>query len=121
MLLDQVLSNLEPDEEILESVRQQKLKSTADQKKSKNSITQKAKLYAIYGPKVALENEMSKEELSHIEGQQLVEKIKNLRKYSHDIYFYGPNAEEEVGRILNENFEFDSELIPTEKKIYTLS
>lgn len=92
-LFEHVLANAKADNEILKNVLSDIQKEREDAKKDKGVILRQAMLnYAMFGSKNPFNNVLTNDELSKIKGESLVAKVKNITKYPHKIFYYGPQA-----------------------------
>lgn len=89
-LLEHLLRNCRPDENILTALRGSILKSRADSKLNKGNIMKGMMQYAMYGAKNPFNNQLSADELNTIKAENLVSIIHDLPNYKHTIIYYGP-------------------------------
>jgi predicted Zn-dependent peptidase len=100
-LFEELLANAEPNEEAYKSLVGDILKKREDAKLNKGEILFGALAnYSKYGKTSPYTHICSKEELSKITGQELVNEIKKLNSYEHRILFYGSNSMDEISKTL---------------------
>jgi zinc protease len=101
-LFEHILANAQPDEEALKNLITQIKKDRSDAKKDKRKVLRDAMFsYARYGKKSPFRDVLSSEEMDALLPQQLVNKIADLTRYKHNIFYYGTKSQEEVASILN--------------------
>ena len=61
--------------------------------------------YATYGPKSPSTNILTEAELTSMDPQQLVDRIKQLNSFKHRILYYGPNNQDELLAIINKEHQ----------------
>lgn len=91
-LIEDLLGNPEPDEEILLRLKADVLKNRADDKRSKRKILFEAMLnYGKYGPVSPFTNVLTNAELEKTTSGELVDEVRKLLQYRHRILYYGPS------------------------------
>lgn len=91
-LFEDLLANSKPDEKALASMKARMMKSRADAKANKGAIMNALSSYARFGAKNPSNYVMSDEELKNVTAQELVDRLHNLNKYSHQVLYYGPQS-----------------------------
>lgn len=99
-LFEHLLANVQPNEEALQAVIDDVLKSRADAKKDKNRIFSALYNYGQYGSKSPVTNILSEQELRNITAQDLVDVIKSLNGYKHSIFYYGSKDAKWAAKII---------------------
>ncbi|MBK9459900.1 MAG: insulinase family protein [Sphingobacteriales bacterium] len=99
-LFEHLLANAQPNEEALQAVIDDVLKSRADAKKDKNRIFSALYNYGQYGSKSPVTNILSETELKTITAQELVDLIKSLNGYKHSIFYYGNKDAKVAAKII---------------------
>ena len=96
-LLDHLITDAKLNNEVLEQLKQDKLKSREDAKLEKNIILRSGMYnYGVYGPKNPFTNVMSDEELKNVKAEELINKIHELFAYPHHVLYYGTKSKEEL-------------------------
>ncbi len=130
-LFENVLANVTPNDSAYTDMVDGILKERQDAMKNKNQILRGAMMdYARYGSDSPFKNILSGEELKAENPANLVQKIKDITSYKHQMFYYGPEGSDEVVSMLEkyhkvpENFtayppakEFE-ELPTDENKVY---
>lgn len=101
-LFEELLKDAQPNENALVNLKQDVRKVRADNKLSKNTIQSMLVSYGQYGPRSSATNILSEEELQNITSSELLEVIKTLTNYEHDVYYFGPLSLTEIINDLNE-------------------
>ncbi len=90
-LLEELLSDAQPNKEALQNLVKDILKRREDNKKSKRRILRDAMVnYGMYGPKSPYTNILSEAELNSLTPEELIDIVKSLSGYEHRILYYGP-------------------------------
>lgn len=101
-LFEELLKDPKADSQALENLVASILKQREDNKLSKNKILWNGmQNYAIYGAKSPFTNILTADELKSIKPEELIQKIKDLTSYQHDIYYYGPLKTDEFTAKIN--------------------
>jgi zinc protease len=96
-LFEHVINSAKADEPVLKDYTGRILKSREDSKKSKDVIHKSALgNYVKYGPRNPFTNIVKEEELKALKGSDLTKLVKDLYKYEHRIFYYGPLKKEDV-------------------------
>ena len=91
-LFEDLMTNCQPDEAALKSLKSRLAKSRADAKNNKNTIMQGLSNYARYGSTNPFNNVLTNDELQNLSAKDLTDLLHNMPKYSHRIIYYGPTA-----------------------------
>jgi len=96
-LLENLLVDAKPDEQVLQKLKAGVLKERADDKLSKNKILFEGMLnYGKYGKNSPFTNILSNEEVEQISSRELLDEVHNLLQYRHRVLYYGPTSSTEV-------------------------
>lgn len=96
-LLEQLLTDAEPDEAALKKLKAGTMKERADDKLSKRKILFEAMSnYGKYGPSSPFNNVLSNAELESVSSGELLEEIGKLLQYRHRVLYYGPASAENL-------------------------
>lgn len=102
-LFEGLLKDPKADKEALDNLISSINKQREDDKLSKGKILWSGMYnYAIYGSNSPYTNILSATELKAISPDELVQKIKELTSFQHDIYYYGPLAPDKLANKINE-------------------
>ena len=89
-LFENLLRNCKKDEDALKSLKTRIAKTRTDAKANKGAILNGLTSYARYGAKNPYNYVLTDEELNSITATELVNLLKGLNGYSHQILYYGP-------------------------------
>ncbi len=109
-LLEDLLHNAKVDEDAYQQMVGLILKNRQDQKSEQRSCFAMLGEYALYGPHNAQRDNMTEQQLRETNPQELLDLLKNISQYEHQVLYYGPIAEEKLDGCL-------SDLHPTEKDL----
>ena len=109
-LLEDLLHNAKVDEDAYQQMVGLILKNRQDQKSEQRSCFAMLGEYALYGPHNAMRDNMTEQQLRETNPQELLDLLKNISQYEHQVLYYGPIAEEKLDGCL-------SDLHPTEKDL----
>ncbi len=120
-LFEHILSQVQPQDGVLEKVVTDVLTRRENVKKDRNYILRNAfASYARYGVDSPFSYRLSKEELHQVTPTELVEKIRELSSYQHRIYYYGQKSQQEVAALLEKHHQVAAHLrAPLPNRTYT--
>jgi predicted Zn-dependent peptidase len=95
-LVNELLTSPVADKKALKSLVANALKLRQDARSSQNDVFRALASYGTYGPESPLRNLIPEKELKKVTAGELVAKILDLRNYTHDILYYGPEKEEDL-------------------------
>ncbi len=102
ILFEHLLNNAIVDQDAYNKYVQGILKKRKDVKLSKYRILHRGlNNYGKYGTKNPIKNIIPNDELANINPQLLVDKIKSITSYKHQVYYYGPAAQSQITGVLN--------------------
>ena len=112
VLLEDLIKNAIPNQEVLDNLVQDVLKSRDNQLTDRNTILQGALYeYAKYGKDSKYLNVLSKEELLNLDAEKVVKTLKDLMSYEHEIFFYGNKEINEVKSLISLHHQVNRGLI----------
>ncbi len=100
-IVEDLLANALPDEEILENLKSDMLKSRADSKLRQRSCFSALQRYVIYGPEFIKKTTLANDELSRITSEELLAKVRSLTDKQHEVLYYGPESESGLKKALS--------------------
>ena len=109
-LLDKVLADAQPNEEMFPTFQQALLKARADNKLSQGSNNSQLITYASYGPEYVKAHTLTTAELLALKAQSLTDRIHELLTLKHRIVYYGPTPADEVSHLMTEHHKVAAEL-----------
>ena len=118
-LFEKLLTDAQPNDSALSNLKKDIFKIRADNKLSKNVIQSMLLAFGQYGPISPATNILSDNELRNITSSELLEIIKSLTSYVHDVYYFGPVEVPQLLSDLNREKILPETLKPlTEKVIF---
>lgn len=116
-LVDQILNDVQPNEELLPTLKDAIMKSRNDAKKSQSSNYNALMKYAYYGAQYIKEMVMTDAEIAAIKGSDLTDLIHAINGYKHRVTYYGPSDVDELLAVINEyHANCDLAEVPANKK-----
>ena len=109
-LLEDLLHNAKVDQSAYEQMVGLILKNRQYQKSEQRNCFSMLGQYALYGPHNSLRDNMTEQQLRETNPQELLDLLKNISGYEHQVLYYGPIAEDKLDGCV-------SELHPTEKDL----
>ena len=116
-ILEDLIYNAVGDEEILENLKADILKSRADAKLNQSSCFNALQEYVFYGPEFIEKTTVTNEQLMSITSDELLSKVRELMGYQHRVLYYGPSDVTEVTSLLTEIHKVSSDLKPLKESI----
>lgn len=115
-LMEEVITDVQPNDEALKNLVSDILKVRADDKLSRDKILWSAMLsYGKYGPRSPFTNILTEKELNDIKPAELISVIKELPSYKHKVMYYGPLASGDVSRKIEQYHKLPSSGLKTAK------
>ena len=120
-LLEDLLHNAKVDEDAYQQMVGLILKNRQDQKSEQRSCFAMLGEYALYGPHNTMRDNMTEQQLRKTNPQELLDLLKNISQYEHQVLYYGPIAEEKLDGCLSDLHHTEKDLKPVpEGKPYEL-
>lgn len=102
-IVEDLIMNAVPDEEILENLKSDMLVSRQMNMASQSSCNSALRNYVVYGPEYVRSTTLTDEQLMSVTSQELLEKVKVIFDKAHKVLFYGPQDEQTVKAILSDH------------------
>ena len=115
-IVEELVYNAVPDEQILANLKSDMLKSRNDAKLSQSSCFSALQKYVMYGPEYIRKTTLTDEQIKTITSEELLSKIRDLVSHRHEVLYYGPASEEEVAAIISNHHKVAEDLKPLEKR-----
>ena len=120
-LMEQLLTNATPNHEALANMKQDIFLRRENNKMDKSLILRSGMAsLAQYGSVTPFNDVLKKEEIEKITATELVERIKNLRNFKHEVFYYGAQSARQVAKLLKTHHQVPATLtkpqIPTKYK-----
>jgi predicted Zn-dependent peptidase len=91
-LLEELLSDCQPNQPALEKYIQSVLRSRDNAMQNQSNVFSGLVNYATYGSKSPFTNQVPNKDLLSLKPETLVNKIKDLPNFSHKVLYYGPSS-----------------------------
>jgi predicted Zn-dependent peptidase len=115
-LLEHILANVVPDKEAYDKYIDGIQKKRADQKLDKSEILYGALFnYAVYGAESSYRDILLQDEMSNIDPQELVDKIKDITHNEHQLFYYGQNTADKAFELLKQGHKIPETLTKIEE------
>lgn len=112
VLLEDIMNNARPNQEILDNLVQDVLKGRENALSDRNAILRGALYsYVKHGDESSYLNVLSKEELLSLKAEDVVKSLKDLLSYQHEVFFYGNKTKEEVKSLMSLHHKVNRGLI----------
>ena len=114
-LLEDLLHNAKADESAYAQMVGLLLKNRQDQKTDQRTCFSMLAYYALYGPHNAMRDNMTEQELKETNPQTLLDLLKNISQYEHQVIYYGPMSDKELCKCVTESHPTPETLLPAPK------
>ena len=98
---EDLIANAVPDENVLEMLKDNMIKSRMDSKKSQRSCYSALQRYCMYDEDYIRSITLTNEQIRALTSEQLLAKLRETLTKGHEISYYGPMNEEELKSTLN--------------------
>jgi zinc protease len=99
-ILEQVLADIKPDQEVLNAYIGKLLKEREDSKKNTSSIRSALENYSLFGKDSPIRYQILEAELKELKADELTDMIKGITTWPHLISYYGPSQQDAVISLL---------------------
>ena len=100
-IVEDLLYNATGDNEILEGLKGDIVKSRADAKLNQRACSRALNDYVVYGPEYIRRTTLSNPALLSLDGNKLLSNLKELALKEHSILYYGPMTEDQLFALLD--------------------
>ena len=118
-LAEDLLLNAVGDDDILEALKADEIKSRADNKMNQRSCYSAVQRYLFFGPEYIRKTTLTNKELLALSSEELLEALKGLYRFDHTVLYYGPASEEEVKTLLAEHHRSAAEPVALPEQFAT--
>ena len=120
-LLEDLLKNARVDKEAYAQFVALLLKNRQDNKTDQRTCFSMLNYYDYYGPHNAMRDNMTEQELKETDPQVLLDLLKNIAQYQHQVLYYGPLSQAELNQCVTKAHPTKKQLKPVpEGKPYRL-
>lgn len=99
-IVEDLIANAVPDEDILANLKADMLKSRNDSKLRQNSCFRALQLYVIYGPDFIKRTTLPEDRLMALTSEELLAKVRDNMNKQHEVLYYGPDSESGIEKTL---------------------
>lgn len=114
-IVEGLIAGAQPNEEILQNLKGDMIKSRADAKLNQSRCFGALQRYMIYGSDFIRRTTLTDPALQGLTSEQLLAKIGDLMGKQHEVLYYGPQDEAEVKAALAAHHKVAADLQPLEK------
>jgi predicted Zn-dependent peptidase len=118
-IVEDLIYNAVPDENILENLKADLLKERADAKLNQGSCFSALQNYIFLGADYVKMTTLTNEQIKSLTSEQLLGKIRDLMSCTHEVSYYGTATANEVTALITENHKIADNLKPLEKTLLT--
>ena len=101
-IVEDLMANAVPDEEILQSLKFNELSSRMVAKQTQSSCNSALRNYVMYGPEYVAATTLTNDQVMAITSEELLSKVKEFLGYAHEALYYGPDSEKAVKTLLTD-------------------
>ncbi len=109
-LLEDLIQNAKVDEEAWMMYVQMEMQARVNAKTNQRSNFNALVQYGLYGPYNSIRNILPIDQLRAQNPQELLDLLKGLSKYEHQVLYYGPMTEQEMADAVTKNHKIEGEL-----------
>ena len=114
-IVEDIIFNAVPDEDILEILKANRLKGREDAKLSQDMCFNALQQYIFFGPEYIKKTVLTDKQICELTSEELLSKIRALMDCAHEVTYYGPASESQVETLLRENHRIAEDLKPLEE------
>ncbi|MDR2011343.1 MAG: insulinase family protein [Bacteroidales bacterium] len=115
-LMEEILANVKPDQEVYNEYVNGIIKSRLNNKLNKSTILFNGLMsYSKYGEQSLFNDVISEEELRAKDPSELTDLIKDMLNYEHKIFYYGPRESGKVAELVKANHNVGGNYKPVEE------
>ena len=114
-IVEDIIYNAVPDEDILEILKANRLKGREDAKLSQDMCFNALQQYIFFGPEYIKKTVLTDKQICELTSEELLSKIRALMDCAHEVTYYGPASESLVETLLRENHRIAEDLKPLEE------
>ena len=114
-IVEDLIYNAVPDEEILESLKEDLLKEREDSKLSQDMCFSALQQYMFFGPDYIKKTTLTDKQISELTSEDLLLKIRGIMDCAHEVSYYGPASESQVETLISDNHRIPEDIKPLEK------
>ena len=114
-IVEDLIYNAVPDEEILENLKADLLKEREDAKLNQGMCFSALQQYMFFEPEYIRNTALTDNQICELTSEDLLSKIRGIMDCAHEVSYYGPASEGQVKALLRENHRIAEDIKPLEK------
>ena len=111
-IAEDLIANAVADEDILNALKMDMLKSREMSKANQSSCSSALNRYVMYGPENVKARTLTNQQILDLTSEELLAKVTNLLTKQHQVLYYGPQTEAQVKNLLAESHDVAADLEP---------
>ena len=109
-IVEDLMLNAVPDEDILQNLKQDELMARQMTKSNQNSCSSALNSFIIYGPEYLKSVTLSNEQVMALTSEQLLAMVRDVLKKQHTILYYGPQDESAAKNVIAQHHKYSDNL-----------
>ena len=109
-IVEDLMLNAVPDEDILQNLKQDELMARQMAKSNQNSCSSALNSFIIYGPEYIKSVTLSNEQLMAVTSEQLLAMVRDVLNKQHTVLYYGPQNESDAKSVIAEHHKCSDNL-----------
>ena len=105
-IVEDLMLNAVPDEDILQNLKQDELMARQMTKSNQNSCSSALNSFIIYGPEYLKSVTLSNEQVMALTSEQLLAMVRDVLKKQHTILYYGPQDESAAKNVIAQHHKY---------------
>ena len=115
-LMEELIADAKPDENVLTNLKADRIKARADAKLNQGQNFGALRRYVMYGPEHVKATTLTNDALKALTSDTLLAKVRDLFTKQHSVLYYGPGAESDVLKSLDQLHRTADKPAPLAKK-----
>ncbi|MCC8112742.1 MAG: insulinase family protein [Bacteroidales bacterium] len=116
-LVEDLMANAKPDQEVYDKAVDRMIKGREDGKANQMTNFSNLRSYMIYGPELRKKMTVSNDEARALNPQTLTDKLSHFNDVQHSIIYYGPNTSDELLATINSTHRIPADLKPAPQRV----
>ena len=117
-LMEDLMNHAKVDKDAYEQMVKKVLKNREDAKKNQRGYYSRLYTYGIYGERNSANDVMTAQQLQETDPQVLIDLVKGLSNYEHNVNYYGPMSVQEITAIIDKTHQTAKTLQPVPQNNY---
>ena len=102
-IVEDLIFNAQPDEDILSALKSDIIKSRVDNKLSQSACFSALQRYIYYGPEYISKTTLTNEQVLNLTSEELLQTVRDLYGKGHEVLYYGPSDAQTVKGLIAEH------------------